>query len=202
MEPTEEASCPSKARPDGEFFVNPLGDLDSLPFTDIDTCEKMKANLLEMFYKKMDGIPEVINRLWLIEGDRRQLREYADEYDFERKDNQIADHCLVDIFARQLPERVRAMQVEHMPGDLPKPLKEVRDWCIDYDTAIRNKRSERGVRPATTESSGSLLKRLLNRRRRMQNSRTQSLVGEQVQAMSKFESSDARQVDDPLEEHQ
>ena len=80
----------------------------------------------------------MINRLRLIERGRRPLREYADEYDFERKDTQMPDYSLVEIFLKQVPERVGVTRVEHMPGYLSKPFKEVRNWCVDYDTTIRN----------------------------------------------------------------
>lgn len=51
----------------------------------------MNAKLLEKFQKKADGIPAVTRRLRFTERDRRPLRDYADEFGFERKDTQIPD---------------------------------------------------------------------------------------------------------------
>jgi len=73
----------------------------------------------------------VINRLRLIERGKRPFREYTEEYDVERKNTQIPDYFLVEIFVNQVPGRVGATLVEQMPGYLPKPFKEVRDWCVD-----------------------------------------------------------------------
>ena len=127
-----------KKGPDGEFFVNPRVYLERLSGDDIDSYPKIKDKLLEKFRKKADGIPEVINRLRLIECGGRPLREYADQFLLELENTQIPDYSLVDIFVKQLPGRVADQLVVHMPGYLSKTFKEVRDWCVDYDTAIRN----------------------------------------------------------------
>jgi len=131
-------SVAPKRGPDGESFVNPRVYLERLPAADIDSYPKIKEKLLEKFRKKADGIPEVINRLRLIERGGRPLREYADEFLLEQENVQIPDYSLVDIFVKQLPGRVADQLVVHMPGYLSKPFKEVRDWCVDYDTAVRN----------------------------------------------------------------